>query len=254
MWAPAAHRRTDNGIVVADVGGISVAFLGYTYGTNGIPLPKSAPFAVNVYNIDYLTHLAQPDYDRLKGDLDKAAALDTDLVAVMIHWGAEYKTEQNRYQEDLADFLISHGADLVLGGHSHVPQPLELLTVTGEDGGSRSGFVLLSGQFYLRAERPLTDTTAVLTLELTRDNITGETRVTGCDYAPMLMLDREAGAADRFELLDASAVAESETWPERVRTRARQAVVDCGRILGDSAVLTAAMNGGDGDEARIRFS
>ncbi len=29
---------------VADVGGISVAFLGYTYGTNGIPLPKSAPF------------------------------------------------------------------------------------------------------------------------------------------------------------------------------------------------------------------
>ena len=67
-------------------------------------------------------------------------------------------------------------------------------------------------------------------------------------------MDREAGAADRFELLDASAVAESETWPERVRTQARQAVVDCGRILGDSAVLTAAMNGGDGDEARIRFS
>ena len=139
---------------------------------------KSAPFAVNVYNIDYLTHLAQPDYDRLKGDLDKAAALDTDLVAVMIHWGAEYKTEQNRYQEDLADFLISHGADLVLGGHSHVPQPLELLTVTGEDGGSRSGFVCYSlGNFISAQNDPLTDTTAVLTLELTRDNITGETRV-----------------------------------------------------------------------------
>lgn len=248
------QEEADNGIVVADVGGISVAFLGYTYGTNGIPLPKSAPFAVNVYNIDYLTHLAQPDYDRLKGDLDKAAALDTDLVAVMIHWGRSTKPSRTAIRRIWPTFSSPMGRIWCWAGTPMYRSRWSCLLLPARTGIAQRLCVLLSGQFYLRAERPLTDTTAVLTLELTRDNITGETRVTGCDYAPMLMLDREAGAADRFELLDASAVAESETWPERVRTQARQAVVDCGRILGDSAVLTAAMNGGDGDEARIRFS
>ena len=237
------QEEADNGIVVADVGGISVAFLGYTYGTNGIPLPKAAPFAVNVYNIDYLTHLAQPDYDRLEADLDKAAALNTDLVAVMIHWGLEYKTEPSRYQEEVAEFLISHGADLVLGGHSHVPQPLELLTVTGEDGETHSGFVCYSlGNFISAQNDPLTDTTAVLTLKLTKNNSTGEAGVTACDYAPMFMLDREEGASPRFELLDASVAADDEAWPEDIRDRARQAVIDCENILGDPAVLTDAMN------------
>lgn len=246
------QEEFDNGIVVANVGRISIAFLGYTYGTNGIPLPKAAPFAVNVYNIDYLTHLAQPDYERLQTDLDKAAALNTDLVAVMIHWGLEYKTEPSIYQEEVAEFLVAHGADLVLGGHSHVPQPLELLTVIGEDGEAHSGFVCYSlGNFISAQNDPLTDTTAVLTLELTKNNVTGEASVTGCDYAPMLMLDRGKERPPRFELLDANAVAGSEVWSEDIRSQSCQAAVDCVRILGDPAALTAAMNGRT--EVRSRY-
>ncbi len=219
------------------------------------PCRKAPLFAVNVYNIDYLTHLAQPDYDRLKGDLDKAAALDTDLVAVMIHWGAEYKTEQNRYQEDLADFLISHGADLVLGGHSHVPQPLELLTVTGEDGGSRSGFVCYSlGNFISAQNDPLTDTTAVLTLERTRDNITGETRVTGCDYARPCSC--WIGKREPLTGLNCCTPAPSPR-AKHGRSASAPRLVRRWWTVGGSWViqpfLTAAMNGGDGDEARIRF-
>ena len=104
------QEEHDHNIQVADVGGVSVAFLGYTYGTNGIPVPKKHPYAINVFNTDYLTSLSKPDYDRLASDLEAAKALEPDLIAVMIHWGLEYKLQQNRHQEKLADFLFAYGA------------------------------------------------------------------------------------------------------------------------------------------------
>ena len=236
------QAEADANIAVADVGGISVAFLGYTYGTNGIPLPKDAPFAVNLFNTDYLTSLSQLDEARVQADLAAAKALNTDLIAVMIHWGVEYQTTQNAYQEQVADFLIANGADIILGGHSHVPQPMEMRTVTDESGESRTAFVCYSlGNFISSQNDPFTDTTAVLTLELTRDNVTGESAVTGCSYAPMLMLDREAGAAERFALLDTAAVLADPTWDERTAGKAEQAAADCASIL--EAIQPAASIG-----------
>lgn len=103
-------------VVLADMGGISVAFLGYTYGMNGFRLPKNAPYAVNVFNTDYLTNMSSLDQARLKTGLDAAKALSPDLIVVMIHWVIEYQTSQNSYQEKVADFLFANGADIVLGG------------------------------------------------------------------------------------------------------------------------------------------
>lgn len=217
-------------IQVADVGGISVAFLGYTYGTNGIPLPSGKDYAVNLFNTDYMTTLSTPDTARLEADLAAARAMDTDLIAVMIHWGIEYQTTQNSYQEQLADLLIANGADLVLGGHSHVPQPIEMRTVTADDGTTRTGFVCYSlGNFISSQVDPLTDTTAVLTLELTLDHESGEAGVTGWSYAPMLMVRRD-GADQVFTLTDASAIPTGAS--DSLVQKLEQAVTDCASILG----------------------
>lgn len=223
------QEERDHSIAVADVGGISVAFLGYTYGTNGISIPKKHPYAINVFNTDYLTTLSKPDWDRLAADLKAARALETDLVAVMIHWGLEYKTKQNQYQEALADFLFENGADIVLGGHSHVPQPMELRTLP--DG--RQGFVCYSlGNFISSQTKPNTDTTAVLTLELTRDNETGEAQVTDYAYAPMYMLHRAAGVSPRFELVDIHAALDSGETEEALRQKLNKALETCRSVFG----------------------
>ena len=224
-----SQEEADANVVLADVGGISVAFLGYTYGTNGIPLPKSAPYAVNLFNKDYMTDLSDPDYERLEAGLEAAKALSPDLIAVMIHWGVEYKTKQNAYQEEVADFLFSHGADLVLGGHPHVLQPMETRTL--EDG--RQGFVCYSlGNFFSSQDKELTDTTVALTLELTRDNETGTTQVTGWSYTPFYMLDREEGTSPRFELLDVHSALESGVSDEALEGKLNKAIEDCHEILG----------------------
>ena len=226
-----AEEQAENTIHVADVGGISVAFLGYTYGTNGIPVPQGREYAVSLFNTDYMTTLSTPDTGRLEEDLAAARALDTDLIAVMIHWGVEYQTTQNSYQEELADLLISNGADLVLGGHSHVPQPIEQRTVAGWDGTERTGFVCYSlGNFISSQVDPLTDTTAVLTVELTKDNAAGEASVTGWDYVPMLMVRRD-GTERVFTLTDASSIPAGAD--SALAARLEEAAANCREILGE---------------------
>ena len=69
------QEEADNNIVLADVGGISVAFLGYTYGTNGIPVNKNHPYSINLFNKDYLTTLSTLDKDRISADLEAAEAM-----------------------------------------------------------------------------------------------------------------------------------------------------------------------------------
>ena len=191
------------GVVLADVGGISVAFLGYTYGTNGIPIAAENDFCLNRFNTDYMDTCSTMDQEKLKAELDYAQSLEPDLIAVMIHWGIEYQTTQNEYQTQVADFLIANGADLILGSHSHVPQPMETRTVTLEDGSTRSAFVSYSLGNFVSNQSPATvnvnytDTTAVLNLELTKDFATGETTVTNISYVPLLVLNRGTGVQAR---------------------------------------------------------
>ncbi len=59
----------NKGVVVADVGGISVAFLGYTYGTNGIPVAQDKDFSLNRFNTDYQAECVTLDQEKLKNEL-----------------------------------------------------------------------------------------------------------------------------------------------------------------------------------------
>ena len=201
------ERDENHGIVVADVGGISVAFLSYTYGLNGYTVSEDQAWCVNLFNLDYATTLEQPDYDLLADDLAYAQSLGTDLVAVMIHWGIEYWDEPSVHQTSLADFLVSHGADLVLGGHPHVLEPYTFLTAEDEEGQEHTGFVCYSlGNFISSQTKERTETTAILRLTLHKDLLTGETTVSGVDYVPFYMLNRGSGAdGKQFYLLDTHA-------------------------------------------------
>jgi poly-gamma-glutamate capsule biosynthesis protein CapA/YwtB (metallophosphatase superfamily) len=237
----------NRGIYVADVGGVSVAFLSYTYGLNGFRLDSDKMYAVNLFNVDYYTTLANPDYDRIQKDLEAARALDTDLIAVMIHWGIEYQNSPNVHQTKLAEFLVEQGTDLVLGGHPHVLQPYETITVSGWDGKQREGFVCYSlGNFISNQydPAPATMTTAVLDLELTRDPSTGETSVTDVGYQPYYMLHRDgAPVGERRYLVNIhQAIAEYEAGEHSLvdagaYKKLKEALEHCHTILGEEGDL-----------------
>ena len=243
------ERDANSGIYVADVGGISVAFLSYTYGLNGFRLDSDKMYAVNIFNLDYYTTLSNPNYELLQADMEAARALDTDLIAVMIHWGIEYKNAPNSYQTNMAEFLVSQGADLVLGGHPHVLQPYETVTATGWDGQEREGFVCYSlGNFISNQydPSPAVQTTAVLDLELTKDPDSGETSVTQVGYVPYYMIHRDsAPVGERRYLLNIhQAMAEYEAGESQLVSdkgyRELQAALEhCHEILGAEGDLAA---------------
>ena len=201
------------------------------------------PYCVSVYTSDYMTDCSAVDYDLIQSDLDKAGQSGADAIAVYVHWGNEYHTEPSEQQEQLADYLFAHGATLVLGGHAHVPQPMELRTLP--DG--RTGYLcyclgnLISNQF-----DPYTNLTAAVTLTLTRSGETGQVTVSGAEYAPMFMLHASDSNEGRYRLLDIRKSmqdfeqGDTSVVNRSVYDRMKQGRSDLHRIFGTDEVLSLA--------------
>lgn len=98
---------------IAEINGFKIGFLNYTYGTNGIP----ATDGVVVNMID--TVQIKKDIERIRDD-------GAEMVTVATHWGTEYVLLPNKSQKNIADFLADQGVDMIIGGHPHVIQPMEL--------------------------------------------------------------------------------------------------------------------------------
>jgi hypothetical protein len=92
--------------------GFKIALLNYTYGTNGMPVIK--PNIVNML-----------DTGAMRKDLIKAENLHPDVVIVFTHWGAEYQSLPSKREIEIAEWCFKHGADIVVGSHPHVVQPME---------------------------------------------------------------------------------------------------------------------------------
>lgn len=106
-------------IKVVEKNGIRFALLNYTYGLNGRTLPKDKKYLVNLI-----------DTTMIINDLRKADTL-ADFTIVFPHWGVEYVYEPNKSQRKLAKMMTKYGADLIIGTHPHVLQPVEWIEANG---------------------------------------------------------------------------------------------------------------------------
>ena len=102
--------------VIIDLPELRIAVLNYTYGTNGIALPKDMPYAVDLLN-----------EEQVAADLCRAEEL-ADFTIVCPHWGTEYRLIPDASQEKWVQVFLENGADLVLGTHPHVIEPVEWVT------------------------------------------------------------------------------------------------------------------------------
>lgn len=95
----------------------------------------------------------------------KEAKKRADLVVCSFHWGVEYAKWRSKRQRDLAVCAVEAGANLVLGHHPHVLQPLLRY---------KSTFIAYSlGNFVFDQRRRDTRRTAVLWCELTKGGVEG---------------------------------------------------------------------------------
>lgn len=187
-----ATQEDQNKILIKDVNGIKIAFLAFTYGTNGIPIPSDKPFAVNLI-----------DENLILNQISLAKEQNPDLICVNMHWGTEYQTKQNKEQEKLANLLFSNGVDIILGSHPHVLQPMEKKTITLEDGSTKDCFVIYSlGNFMSGQTYPNTRSSVILNMSFTKSGETGKTTINSVSYVPIYMYKSASGSARRYKVLD----------------------------------------------------
>ena len=110
---PNIAERNQRMPYIVNVKGIKIAFLDYTYGTNGIPIQGSVI-------VDFI------DQQSIADDIALARERGADAICVNLHWGIEYQLKPVASQLTLADWLVTQGVDLIIGGHPHVVEPMEM--------------------------------------------------------------------------------------------------------------------------------
>lgn len=94
---------------IMEANGLKIAFINFTYGTNGIPVPK--PFVVNMM-----------DSTAVKAAIERGRARGADLIIALPHWGNEYQIYPSGQQKEWAEMLFRLGVNVIVGTHPHVPQ------------------------------------------------------------------------------------------------------------------------------------
>lgn len=182
-------------VLIKFVKGLKIAFVNYTYGTNGIPVPKDKTYCVNLINKELISK-----------QLDVAKSQDPDIIIACMHWGNEYQTKQNSTQMELADFLIQNGADIILGTHPHVLQPYEKRTVTLENGSTRNGFVAYSlGNFISDQNAKYTRSSIILDLTITK-HVDGTVSVDNINPIPIYMYKDNSVKSQKMKLIDVNKI------------------------------------------------
>ncbi len=115
-----SYDRANRYPLTGEINQIRFALLNYSYGTNGIPVPS--PLIVNLL-----------DTAIIRKDIQNAKMAGADVVMVYYHWGDEYARLPNRSQKELARFTFKAGADIIIGSHPHVVQPIELIDIEIDD-------------------------------------------------------------------------------------------------------------------------
>lgn len=172
--------------MIHDINGFKVAFRNYTYGTNGITKKTDI-------EIDYI------DKELIASDVAKARETGAEIIAVCLHWGDEYHLLPNASQKKMAHYIADLGVELIIGGHPHVIQPME---ISYNEKHNHHYFLVYSLGNFISAMRT-TDTRggAMARVKLARD-IFGKAYVKSASYR-LVFVEPSMRHGDNFRLLPA---------------------------------------------------
>jgi poly-gamma-glutamate synthesis protein (capsule biosynthesis protein) len=115
-WAGLSSQDDPDAPLIVDYGGLKWAFINYSYGSNAVRrLVKSEDLRLNIINDEAII-----------SGLRRASTFEPDITVAFFHWGAEYQYSPSRSQRRTAALCFENGADLVIGAHPHVLQPIEI--------------------------------------------------------------------------------------------------------------------------------
>ncbi|MCK5087180.1 MAG: CapA family protein, partial [Melioribacteraceae bacterium] len=149
------------------------ALLSYSYGVNRYKIPGDKKYLVNII-----------DTALIREDINLVKEKEIDLVIVYFQFGGEYEREPNKYQKEIVKRTISYGADIILGAHPHVLQPIEQFKTV--NGNIDSGFVAYSlGNFISNQRWRYSDGGTILNFTLDKNLNSGKVELASVEYLPI---------------------------------------------------------------------
>ncbi len=107
------HDNPNDNVFIWETQTMKIAMVNYTYGLNGFVLPKGKEYLVDdLYS------------DKVISDLQYAEE-NADITIAFPHWGTEYTHTEISEQIRIAQMLVDNGADIIIGCHPHVVEPLK---------------------------------------------------------------------------------------------------------------------------------
>lgn len=180
-----AEAARNQGFVLRNIGGIRVAFVAFTKGMDGMGLPAGSEKCVNLLYTDYTTTYKKVNTTGITAILNAVNAAKPDVTIALLHWGSEGSTTISPTQNKIVRLLQQNGVDAIIGTHSHQVQTIEFDEATGK-------LVAYSlGDFFGDALDSGTQYSVLLELEITKDNLTGNTALTGFTPIPLYTLTPE---------------------------------------------------------------
>lgn len=154
------------------IGDVTFAVLNYTYGPNYEIVSDKVASRLELLcarneqtgAMDYTTINPQVLEDI------KNAKEQADVVVVCPHWGTEYQTSPSSYQQTFARQMTEAGADLIIGAHPHVVQPIE--QIKADNGNSSICYYSLGNYVSTQQNaRSMLEGMAWVTYHVTQDGI-----------------------------------------------------------------------------------
>lgn len=208
-YATTAEAKEGEGFIICNVGGVRVAFVAFTKGMSGYSLPEDSAGCVNVLYTDYNDNYQVVDTEGITKVLKAIEKADVDLTVAMLHWGSEYNDSISESQEQILELMLANGVDAVIGTHAHRVQQM----VHDQEKNTFVAYCL--GDLIGDAPRAGAEYSVILDVEITKNNETGETKISGYSYTPIYTV-REAGKPLRVVRIDEAMKAYESGYIEAV--------------------------------------
>ena len=182
-------KEDRDSVRIFEINSIKIAFLAYSENTNGLPIPKGKDFAINLI-----------DEELMKNDIVKAREKNVDVVLVHLHFGQEYLREPDDYQKQIVNKIIEYGADIIIGGHPHVIQPVNFFKTNNAK--LDSGFVAYSlGNFVSNQRWRYSDAGLILNIQISKNILSDSIYIREVNYLPTWVFKGETEKGREYVIL-----------------------------------------------------
>ena len=196
-YATTEDANESKGFTLCSIHGVKVAFVSFTKGMSkgkeSMYLPSGSEGCINLLYTDRTYQdIDTEGIQKILRDVEKEKP---DVTIALLHWGSEYNDQVSASQIRIQKLMKKEGVDAIIGTHSHYVQKIDY----DSKDGSLVAWSL--GDFFGDGTESGTHYSIVLNLEITKDNQTGKTKITGFDYEPIYTMTEQRDGVTANKLL-----------------------------------------------------